>query len=569
MTAPAHMADASDLLAVVERARALLDDGDVIAARMLAAGAYDQAKAAAAYGERFGAAERLVRKAHRLQGDALLIEARAKVKIADEYDAAQARGDVRKPGQRGKAVADDDSISAPTADEIGLSRQEIHEARKLRDAERGAPGIVERAIAARLAAALEPSRASLRAAIGTRSATRQERGNNLYETPPEAMAALLALEDFSARVWEPACGRGAILRVLEDAGHEVIISDLVDYGTANRDGECQEVGDFLQTRLAADGVRGAWRGALPVATDIVTNPPYGEALNAFVAHALREHRPRKMALLLNLNFLCGTEDGDRNFALDDNPPARILVFSRRLPMMHRDGYDGKKSTSQMNTAWFVWEQGEDGEYRGGMQVRRVDWKDYAASPATSSRPDEEAVAAPPPAASAMAGAEPPPSAPATSSSPPPAPGFSAPVEFHVGGMEKGSFARFSIHKTPEGTFAISARYELAGYRGGASPATGTLSTYAKALTAALDDMVRQLQPVLSDQSSVCRHHHRAAARAALNWIAARRNEWGLATEESPTPSRASPVPPLPPAGVEDGADATDAPKKRGRKVVAA
>ncbi len=52
--------DASDIAAVVERARALLDEGDVIAARLLAAGAYDQAKAAAAFGARFDAAARLV-----------------------------------------------------------------------------------------------------------------------------------------------------------------------------------------------------------------------------------------------------------------------------------------------------------------------------------------------------------------------------------------------------------------------------------------------------------------------------------------------------------------------------
>src|SRR5690606_18836489 len=115
----------------------------------------------------------------------------------------------------------DGKLDPATTKELGLSPKEIHEARKLRDAERGAPGIVERAIAARLAAALEPSRASLRHAIGTRTATKEERGNNLYETPREAMAALLALEDFAPRIWEPACGRGAIARELEAAGHEV------------------------------------------------------------------------------------------------------------------------------------------------------------------------------------------------------------------------------------------------------------------------------------------------------------------------------------------------------------
>lgn len=66
--------------------------------------------------------------------------------------------------------------------------------------------------------------------------------------------------------------------------------------------------------------------------------------------------------LLNLNFLCGFADDDRNFVMDDCPPARVYVFKRRLPMMHRDGWDGNKASSRMNTAWFVWERDEAGNY---------------------------------------------------------------------------------------------------------------------------------------------------------------------------------------------------------------
>ncbi|MFN7177492.1 MAG: hypothetical protein ACK4MX_11465, partial [Thermaurantiacus sp.] len=363
----------------------------------------------------------LIAAAHRAQADALEIEAAAKRRLADEYDSAQERGEVQKRG--GDRVSNvPDRNNAPKAEDIGLTRKDVFEARQLRDAMVADPSIVRRALDDALASGDEPTRAALKRAIapvarghaiGTRTASKEERGNNLYETPREAMATLLALEDFSARIWEPACGRGAIARELEDAGHEVLLSDLVDYGTATKDGECQEVGDFLATRLAPDGVRGAWRGALPVATDIVTNPPYGEALNGFVAHALKAHRPKKMALLLNLNFLCGTDDADRNFVLDENPPARILIFSRRLPMMHRDGYEGPRASSQMNTAWFIWEQDADGQYRGAMQARRVDWKEFvdqAALPPTtepyaltSSRAQAaEAEAAPPPAASVSA-----------------------------------------------------------------------------------------------------------------------------------------------------------------------
>lgn len=369
MNAPAILTDTSDIAAVVERARALLDDGDVIAARLLAAGAYDQAKAAAGFAARFGAAERLVEKSRRLQGDALLIEARAKVRIADEYDAAQERGEVARHGGDRKTKIHDDKHEAVTVSELGLSPREIHDARKLRDAERGSPGIVERAIQARLEAGLEPSRASLRNNIGTKTATREERGDNFYETPIEATRALLALESFHLEIWEPACGKGAISRVLEDAGYDVFLSDLVDRGTADRHGAVQHVGDFRQ--IDRDGTAAV---GMDQPCDIVTNPPYGEALNSFVAHALRVHRPRKMALLLNLNFLCGFEDAERCFSMDANPPARVHVFTRRLPMMHRDGWDGPKAQSSMNTAWFVWEADAGGIYRGPTVLNRVDWK---------------------------------------------------------------------------------------------------------------------------------------------------------------------------------------------------
>ncbi|RWP31792.1 SAM-dependent methyltransferase [Mesorhizobium sp.] len=352
--------DASGLQQVVERARALLDDGDVAAARMLAAGAYDQAKAAAGYAERFGAAERLVGKARRLQGDALLIEARAKIRLADEWDSSQASGQAKGKG-RPKNVPDVEQFSAADA---GFTSKEIHEARKLATAERKQPGIVERAIEARLAAGLEPSRANLRAAVGTDTATAAERGNNLYETPPEAVHTLLALEDFQSDIWEPACGRGAISRLLEAAGYRVELSDLIDYGTSDGDGVVQRVEDFLTSTPDPD------RPA------IVTNPPYGAALNPFVAHALRVHRPGKLALLLNLNFLCGFDDPDRCFAMDENKPARVHIFTRRLPMMHRDGWDGNEASSRMNTAWFVWEMNGDGEYAGPTILNRVDWKDY-------------------------------------------------------------------------------------------------------------------------------------------------------------------------------------------------
>ncbi len=360
-TAVVPVADASGLVATVERARALLDDGDIINARIVASVAYNQAKTAAQFAEQIGATEKLIAKARRMQADALLIEARAKILIADKWDEAQAAGKA-SVGGRPKTVSDGNGF---TSDDTGLTRKEIHEARKLSAAEHREPGIVERAIQARLAAGLEPTKANLRAAVGTASATKEERGANLYETPPEAMFTLLALEEFTACVLEPACGRGAISRMLEAFHYSVVLADINDYGTADSNGELQAVQDFLTSQPPEAG-----------SYDIVTNPPYGDMLNAFVAYALRVYQPRKMALLLNLNFLCGFADDDRNFVMDDCPPARVYVFKRRLPMMHRDGWDGNKASSRMNTAWFVWERDEAGNYGSATIVRRVDWKDF-------------------------------------------------------------------------------------------------------------------------------------------------------------------------------------------------
>ncbi|MBD9571736.1 hypothetical protein [Ensifer sp. ENS08] len=355
-------ADENDLLATVERARGALTEDDVRHALVLSGGAYEEAKAAANYAEKVKASRELIKKFRAIQADALKVETYATIRLAEIVDAAQGRGEVSGKG-RPKNVQTDDIFKL---EEIGVDRRALHQARKLRDAELKAPGIVERAIADRIEAGLAPTRNAIRHAIGTRSASRDEKGDQLYETPIEAIRTLLALESFSATVKEPAVGKGAILRPLEAAGYEVMIADLVDRGVATRHGELQQVGDFLLSK--AGGSEGA---------DIVTNPPYDDLANTFAAHALREHKPRKMALLLNWNFAAGFADPNRVFVMDENPPSRIYLFSRRLPMMHRDGWSGPEASSQMNTAFFVWERNDDGTYGDGFpRIIRVDWKQF-------------------------------------------------------------------------------------------------------------------------------------------------------------------------------------------------
>ncbi|MFC3163082.1 hypothetical protein [Ciceribacter thiooxidans] len=364
-------ADSSELVATIERARTALSAGDVEAALLLSSGAYEQAKAAGAYAEKVKASRELIDKARRMQADALKIESLCYVAMADAVDEAQVNGKLSRGGRQ-KTVHDEDRF---TLEEVGIDKRRLHEARSIRNAERAEPGFIERVVEARLDEGLEPSRAGLKRAaghaIGTKTATKDERGDDLYETPVEAMRTLLALESFSGTVLEPSVGKGAILRPLEAAGYDVRISDLVDRGIATQFGELQRVGDFLTLRTEGEGV-----GA-----DIVTNPPYGIA-NAYIAHALKAFRPGKMALLLNLNFFAGFDDPDRCYVMDENPPSRVYVFTRRLPMMHRDGWEGKKASSQMNTGWFIWERNGDGSY-GSEETRviRVDWARFADAPA--------------------------------------------------------------------------------------------------------------------------------------------------------------------------------------------
>ncbi|ATE84638.1 CcrM-like DNA methyltransferase [Sinorhizobium phage phi2LM21] len=360
-TRAAPDAESSELVDSIKTARALLNAGDVRAALLLSTGAYEQAKAALNYAEKVKASRELIEKARRMQAEALKIESMCYVAMANTIDEAQQKGKVAKQGR--VKVRDADVF---TLDDVGIDKRRLHEARKLRDAVREQPDFVDRVIAARLEAGLDPSRRSLSHAIGTRSASAEDKGDQLYQTPIEAMRTLLALESFSATVKEPAVGKGAIMRPLEDAGYEVMIADLVDRGVATRHGELQQVGDFLLS------VAGPSAGV-----DIVTNPPYAELANSFPAHALREHKPRKMALLLNWNFAAGFDDPNRVFVMDENPPSRVYLFTRRLPMMHRDGWDGPEASSQMNTAWFVWERNEDGTYGDGFpRIIRVDWKAY-------------------------------------------------------------------------------------------------------------------------------------------------------------------------------------------------
>lgn len=175
------------------------------------------------------------------------------------------------------------------------------------------------------------------------------RRDDLYETPTEAVNALLKAERLPDVIWEPACGRGAIARVLRGVGKQVYATDLVDYHSSDQD--CFGW-DFLMEQQLPLGVQA-----------IITNPPYKLA-DEFVRHALK--LCPQVIMLLRLAFL---ESVGRSDLLDAGQLAHVHVFKNRLPMMHRDGWDGKKSTNTMAFAWFCWHR----NWCGPTIIDRISW----------------------------------------------------------------------------------------------------------------------------------------------------------------------------------------------------
>jgi hypothetical protein len=159
-------------------------------------------------------------------------------------------------------------------------------------------------------------------------------GPDFFPTPAWATYALIDSEGFSGEIWESACGDGAMSRVLDKSGCQVVSSDLYDRGFG-------EAGvDFLAAKRHSDNV--------------ITNPPYNSA-EGFVAAGVQKAR-RKFALLLRLAFLEGANRANTIFTR--NPPSRVWVFSERITFYPAGAV--QKGTGTTAYAWFVWDKSATG-----------------------------------------------------------------------------------------------------------------------------------------------------------------------------------------------------------------
>lgn len=166
---------------------------------------------------------------------------------------------------------------------------------------------------------------------------------DFYETPAWCTKALLSVWTPHARVWEPAAGKGAIVRELE--GHDVVASDITDRGAVRG----LMVKDFLTSRAHSH---------LPQ-TSIITNPPYTDCL-AFVERALEWTKPGLGSVAMLMRSEWGhAVSRSRLFS----HPFRMKLELTRRPVWFPDR--DHKSSPRHNFAWFLWDWAWEGtpEYR--------------------------------------------------------------------------------------------------------------------------------------------------------------------------------------------------------------
>lgn len=163
---------------------------------------------------------------------------------------------------------------------------------------------------------------------GGDAGNRQE--NDYYGTPEDCTTALVREERerlaLLERLWEPACGEGAICDVLAENGLSFIGTDLVDRDYLGH----EHTMDFLETNVR-------------LAPGIITNPPFSLAAK-FIHHA-HHLGVDYMALLLKSTFW-HAERRRRLFELWT--PRRIYAMTWRPDFL-------KKGAPTMDCMWCVWD----------------------------------------------------------------------------------------------------------------------------------------------------------------------------------------------------------------------
>jgi hypothetical protein len=153
----------------------------------------------------------------------------------------------------------------------------------------------------------------------------QRKERDSYETPPWVTEALRPHLPPLRMVWEPACGSGAMARVLQAWGLSVIATDI------------------------ADGIDFLAQEARPVDA-IISNPPYALA-QEFIEHALR--LTKVVAMLLRTDF--DHARTRQHLFSGCSAFAKKLVLTKRIVW-----FDAPGAAPSFNHAWYIWDWNHQG-----------------------------------------------------------------------------------------------------------------------------------------------------------------------------------------------------------------
>lgn len=171
---------------------------------------------------------------------------------------------------------------------------------------------------------------------------------DLYETPEWVTESVVPRLFSETKVlWEPACGAGKMVNVLQNRGFTVYGSDVV--------------GDDLQPLLNPTDFLQQTELIDPDVDTIITNPPYNIA-DEFIRHALKLMEPKrgKVAMLLSSDFDAAKTRRD---IFSDHPAFSETVKLTRRIVWFEPGPDeispktGKRKKAQPsgNHCWFLWD----------------------------------------------------------------------------------------------------------------------------------------------------------------------------------------------------------------------
>lgn len=205
--------------------------------------------------------------------------------------------------------------------------------------------------------------------LGASNHSKEEREiNDYYATDPVAAEWLLKIEPQITNVWEMCVGEGNLAEPYRREGKLKAISDLIDRGYYPEGIMTSYGKDFFQMNKV-------WKG------DMVSNPPYGVALD-WTKHCLDLlTEGHYLALFMKLTFLEGKE---RKKFFKENPPIRIHVSSSRIQCAKNNEFEVPKKDKNGNVvldkegnsimvrmssaacyAWFIWQKG----YKGYPEIR--------------------------------------------------------------------------------------------------------------------------------------------------------------------------------------------------------